>query len=158
MGKTLYSQNKALIKKYPFLQYRDASTGDPIPLKELNSTHLDNISSGWRNLTLKLCDDIMNHLKEIGKIDEYRVFEVKSKFGYGRWYDYGSDDYIDNLVRQWEHDTSVTCEFCGKPATWVSDGWIAPYCDECKAEVEQDSPGVTFSKGCFGVHFTKIDG
>lgn len=135
------NDNRELVARYPFLQYRQLCDDTPIPLDELDSTWLDEISTGWRELTVELCEGIMARLQETGGVDGYRVYEVKSKFGYGRWYDNSGDEVISGLVRDWETRTSTTCEQCGKPATHVLTGWITPVCDGCLAEIRAERPG-----------------
>lgn len=144
--KTTLRKNKELVAKYPFLQYRNVFDGELIPIEELNFTYLDDLPKAWRKITIDLCEKIKNHLVETNRLDEYRLIQVKSKFGYGHWYDCGADEFIEDLVHEWESLTSSTCEWCGKPAKWISCGWISPYCDECKAEALQDSPNMEFDE------------
>ncbi len=81
---------------------------------------------------------------------EYRIAQVKEKFGTLRFYTEGVPtgivgDLMDDAIRQAEQLSAKTCEICGKSSMrggdgWVYDqsvgtrvrgGWYKTVCDEC---------------------------
>lgn len=57
-----------------------------------------------------------------------------------RWYDNGcpSGSKIYDIIDKYEELSEKTCIECGKPAKWLSTGWISPFCDDCK------NPDITY--------------
>lgn len=83
-----------------------------------------------------LVRDVDNALKRdhIAPSD-YHIDDVKEKFGSLRWYDNGGE-HVDEVIRYYEELSEVVCVECGKPAEWISSGWIRPYCTECMGEMK----------------------
>ena len=131
-------RNKKLVEEYPFLQLRDPWTGDVYDDEDYSFTMLDDMPEGWRNaFGIKMCDEIKEELIRCKYLDEYRVVQVKEKFGALRWYDYGVPDgcRVPDIINTYEKISAYTCIRCGKPATKISNGWICPWCDDCAKEV-----------------------
>ena len=81
-----------------------------------------------------MCAEIKQALLEEGGeelLDQYRVDQIKEKYGFLRWYDSFSTRRIQDIVSRYEKLSARTCIQCGKPATKLSRGWIAPWCGEC---------------------------
>lgn len=107
-------------------------------------TELDAMPDGWRNaFGIQMCKDIKKQLiKEGGYklLFAYRIMQIKEKFGTLRWYDSYSTTGINGIIRKYEDISAHTCINCGKPATWISKGWISPYCDDCIGNTENAVP------------------
>ena len=128
--------NKDLIKKHPYLLPRHVWTDDPIEDYDYSFTLLDDMPEGWRKaFGEQMCDEITAVLKKYNFLNDYRVVQVKEKYGSLRWYDYGAPDgafeEINKIIHKYEVLSAKTCINCGKPATKISLGWISPYSDEC---------------------------
>jgi len=99
-------------------------------------TELDAMDKGWRKaFGVKMCEEIKQALlKSGGRKDlyKYRIMQIKEKWGGLRWYDAWSTHEIMKIISKYEGISYRTCIECGKPAKWVSKGWICPYCDDCK--------------------------
>lgn len=101
-------QDKYLIELYPWLY----------PYPNDNSTLLDALPSGWKDLILDLCAELKELLDKHDLTDKYRVAEAKEKWFMLRWYDYltdGSDmpqDVVD-LVMRYEEQSQYVCMLCG---------------------------------------------
>jgi hypothetical protein len=97
-------------------------------------TELDAMPDGWRKaFGIQMCKDIKQTLiKELGYkgLFNYRISQIKEKFGGLRWYDSGGTKTINDIIDKYEDLSYNTCIVCGKPATKVSQGWICPFCDE----------------------------
>ena len=98
-------------------------------------TELDAMPEGWRKVFgLEMCKEIRAALyKQDGlkAIFAYRIEQIKEKFGTLRWYDAHSTHEIQEIIRKYEELSAHTCINCGATATWISKGWISPYCDKC---------------------------
>ena len=45
---------------------------------------------------------------------------------------------IGDIINKYEDISYSTCITCGKPAKWISTGWISPFCDDCKNTMIKD--------------------
>ena len=137
-------RNKRLAKRWPFLVLRiDYWTGKLLPEDEIDYTHTwwDDIPKGWAKAFGKqMCDELLEILKEGDYVDQYRIVQIKEKFGGLRWYDNGvpvsiSDKY-DAWLATYEKLSFETCVLCGEPATEMTHGWIMPVCSTCFDKTE----------------------
>ena len=115
--------------KYPFL--------NPYPDRRFfpRYTYLDDMPIGWKKaFGLQLCKELKEALLRVSKdyLRNYRVVQVKEKFGRLNWYDSGSNVETNKILHKYEEISWHTCCKCGRPATVISQGWICPYCDDCK--------------------------
>lgn len=98
-------------------------------------TELDAMPTGWRKaFGIQMCKEIRRALLKNGGLKalfNYRIMQIKEKFGGLRWYDGYSNDEIFRIIDKYEDLSYKTCIDCGKPATKMSKGWISPYCDDC---------------------------
>ena len=128
-------RNKELIEKYPFLMPYNVWTGEPINDYFYEYIWLDDMPVGWRNaFGLQMCEEIKQALLEEGGeklLSEYRINQIKEKYGTLRWYDSWTTKKVQDIIHKYEALSARTCIQCGKPATRITTGWIAPYCDEC---------------------------
>ena len=97
--------------------------------------------SGWYRILDRL-DSELNYLDP-----EYKVLEVKEKFGILRFHFESSKSEIvaeimANCVRRAEYESSLTCEFCGngfgayfkerdESVSLRKMGWVKTLCDLC---------------------------
>lgn len=93
---------------------------------------------GWRAaFGEKMCEEIKQALLAEGgetALHEYRIADIKEKYGSLRWYGYFDSEAVDKIIRKYELISMNTCIVCGKEATRVTTGWISPYCDECSGD------------------------
>jgi hypothetical protein len=121
-------KNKALVEKYPFLLVRHRMTAEVHSDYDYSYTELDSMPTGWRKaFGLQMCDEIKKALGD--QLHDYRITDIKEKYGSLRWYDAGANESVYKVIAKYEKISSVTCIACGDPATKVTKGWISPYCD-----------------------------
>lgn len=94
-------------------------------------TYLDSIPEGWRKAFGKeLCNEIRSCLiKEKKLFTGMRITQIKEKYGtlrIGGFYSRG----ISEILNKYSELSEKTCIICGKPATYISQGYICPYCDD----------------------------
>lgn len=126
--------NRELCKKYPFLIPHNRWT-DKIPEDwNYEYTELDDMPDGWRiAFGEQFCADIQHELDKLKPetAADFRVLQIKEKFGQLRFYANWVTEGIDEVVRQYENLSERTCIRCGVPAIKITTGWISPFCDEC---------------------------
>lgn len=82
---------------------------------------------GWFDLEWRLCEDLE---KLVGP--NYKLVQVKEKFGTLRWYDEGNTNAGYERIEQAESESAKTCEVCGNPACLCAAGyWVKTLCDFC---------------------------
>lgn len=100
------------------------------------------IPPGWDEMVLDMVGEMNEALAEDG-IDpaDYHVLQVKEKFGELCYYDSGHGDAAEQILNKYENLSRCTCCMCGKPARYISLGWIEPWCEECKEMEEKKRDG-----------------
>ena len=88
------------------------------------------VGDGWYQLLDTLSAYIESHLKHTGAND-FKVNQVKEKFGGLRFYTNSPDPYINGLISMAEGISFHTCEICGKPGVCQGSGWIKTRCSSC---------------------------
>ena len=98
-------------------------------------TELDSMDKGWREaFGMNFCKDLRKALIKTGGyklLFRFRILQIKEKYGRLEVYCIGYNDEINKVISKYSKLSEKTCIRCGKPATWISKGWISPYCDDC---------------------------
>lgn len=122
--------NKELVERYPFLRVNPEYNYPESP-EELYSEKGLYLPEGWYELFLKCCEELREALIKINKLDEFRIDQLKEKYGLMRIYANISDPVVDKIINRYEIISQFTCCVCGKIATVETTGWVCPYCDDC---------------------------
>ena len=95
-------------------------------------TEWDAVEPGWNKAFGKqYLKDLKKQLKKDKMLYKWRITQIKEKHGIFMLYcNYGSPE-LYNIINKYKSLSWNTCIRCGKPATYTSKGWIAPYCEEC---------------------------
>ena len=148
---------KELKERYPFLIPRNRWSDDVCGRidgwseeEHDNWCELDDMPRGWRMaFGEQMCEEIYQALMNDPRpnaLEDYRIIQIKEKFGSLRFYDSHGNREIDRIIEKYEDISAKTCIRCGKPATKISTGWISPYCDDCAQALESEN----------GIHFVPI--
>jgi len=122
--------NKALCERYPFLIAH--SVWADKPKEDYDYIILDLMPSGWRRaFGIQMCEEIRKILIENDFLYDYRIDDIKEKYGELRWYDFGAPQEVYNITNKYRKLSRKICICCGQPATKISMGWISPWCDKC---------------------------
>lgn len=79
---------------------------------------------GWKDLVNEC------HRKLVEIAPDYRVFQIKEKFGGLRYYIDRSSDEICDIIREAESKSTQTCMDCGAPGSLRYKGyWMVTLCD-----------------------------
>lgn len=132
----LKERNKILCEKYPFLIPGKCVLGSDIEW-DCTYTELDAMPDGWRKaFGEQLCDELKTELEQAGVLNDYRILQIKEKYGELRWYDHGNTEDGRQILRKYAELSSRTCIGCGKPATRITTGYILPVCDDCCPHIQ----------------------
>jgi len=139
---TVEERNKALCDKYPWLYPRNVWTDEKVEDYDYSYTLLDQMPTGWRlAFGEQMCEELRKVLAKANYEKDYRVVQIKEKYGELRWYDNGAPvtifDEIQKIIGKYSNLSQKICICCGKPATRISLGWISPWCDECSPKNEK---------------------
>ena len=139
MIETSQKENKQLCEQYPFLLPRNRWT-DEIPKDfDYSYTELDAMPDGWRKaFGLQMCEELKQELIRINKMDEFRIAQIKEKFGELRFYTNWVTDEIEAIINKYTKLSRKTCINCGKPATVITTGWISPFCNDCVKDINDN--------------------
>jgi hypothetical protein len=135
----LFVTNKFIYCLYKILSWIDKEILDRILILP-DHTELDAMPDGWRKVFgLDICKEIKAELKKHkGALKKYRITQIKEKFGGLEWYDNGCTEKIFREIKPKYRALSRTiCIDCGKPAEYISKGWVSPYCSDC-AKVKEN--------------------
>ena len=126
--------NEELLTRYPWLVTRNRFTDQPY---YDGSTELDMMPTGWREaFGEQMCEEMDNEMLTWSKsnYDNFRIIQIKEKWGALRVYVNFSSEELDKILAKYTTTSRVTCLQCGRPAKWISKGWICPWCDDCAVE------------------------
>lgn len=95
--------------------------------------------SGWESLIRELSEKLENYnLKH--KKNPVIAQQVKEKYGVLRFYFYGGDNNINNLIDEAENKSAEICEMCGKEGKLCikNNYWYKTLCENCKIKLKYD--------------------
>ena len=97
------------------------------------------IPPGWRDLREAMIEE-MNVALAADGIDpkDYHVVQVKEKYGVLDFHGSHSGPATDAVIAKYARLAACTCCECGKPAEFISLGWIEPWCGLCKSIKERE--------------------
>lgn len=129
--------NKCNYILYKVLEWIDKNILDKIFILP-TYTEWDAVEPGWNKAFGKqYLKELKKQLKKDKMLYEWRITDIKEKFGTFRLYcNYGSKE-LYNIINKYEELSWQTCIKCGKTATYTSKGWISPYCENC---INKDTP------------------
>lgn len=122
--------NKKMIEAYPFLLPRNRWTDEVQPDYDYDYNEWEAIPLGWQiAFGWEFLNQLYGMLEQFNIIDQFRIEQIKEKFGELRFYCSGNEE-VWNLVNDYTARSARTCIECGKPARYISKGWICPFCEE----------------------------
>lgn len=154
-------KNKELVKRYPFLLPRNRWTGEVAEDYDYHYTELDGMPDGWRiAFGEQMCEEIREELLRVNYLNDYRISDIKEKFGSLCWYDFGATEKIHReIIPKYTSLSARTCLKCGKPATKISLGWISPWCDECADGLNSSFESIeSYFQTCEDCKYYDVDG
>jgi NAD-dependent SIR2 family protein deacetylase len=90
--------------------------------------------NGWYELLWNLSQNIDAYLTK-NKIKNFKVIQVKEKFGSLRFYTEPYIEELDSLITQAENQSVYICENCGAQGRQYNiNGWVTTICDYCMSK------------------------
>ena len=124
--------NKELCEKFPFLIPHNRFTDKVLEDWNYEYTELDAMPEGWRRtFGLQMCEELEEELERIGKQNEWRIMQIKEKFGFLHFYSNWYTKELNKIITKYEEKSKYICIHCGAPATKITTGWLSPWCDKC---------------------------
>ena len=98
----------------------------------LHGGHLTRVEvpPGWMDLVAEC------HRKLVRIYPEYKLSQVKEKFGTLRFYMTALTDEMRAAIQTAEEASAETCELCGASGVLQSQGWFKTLCDRHHEESE----------------------
>ena len=127
--------NQELIDKYPWLRVSNRWTGKFV--EDADWTELDDMPHGWRiAFGEEMCEELNQEIVTwpLSAQENFRITQIKEKYGHLCFYTNGESKRFREIVGKYTIKSKTTCIYCGKPAHWISRGWISPLCDDCAHE------------------------
>ena len=131
-----YIKNFFFCLKYPFWKSRNVWTGK---FCGYSSTFYDWLPDGWRKAFGK---ELSRDIKKAGKLSRKRLkkylswkhmlswHDIKSKYGTLRLSASATEE-IQDVLHRYEILSMGYCWKCGKPARYVTSGWVEYLCEDC---------------------------
>ena len=89
---------------------------------------------GWYDIVYDMCVE----MKKTKPHEDFRLTQVKEKFGTLRVYGNYMNDAAFAIEQKYEDISSRTCEHCGEPGRVEKiNGWYTALCPRCKKEREE---------------------
>lgn len=128
--------NKELCERYPFLIPRNRWTGEIVEDYDYSYTELDAMPDGWcKAFGERMCEEIREALIEADCLYDYRITQIKEKFGELRWYGSGAPRSVFNIITKYSYISRFICMYCGSIyGREFNDGWISTICENCAKE------------------------
>ena len=115
--------------KYPFYKSRNVWTDKFLGY---GSIWYDDIPDGWRQAFGKeLSKELRQALKKDGLLKTFRFHQIKEKWGELCLYNNGTGANSSKVITKYEKLSLCYCINCGKPARFVTLGWISYVCEDC---------------------------
>lgn len=137
-------RNYIRVKKYPFLE-PNAGWGISMEYHRegykycYEETWFDCVPSGWRKMCWDLCKELKQVIEE-DHLTDYKIHQVKEKWGQLCWYDEGGNKRTFDIVEKYEDLSARVCQICGRPAEYETKGWIGYYCLKCAKKFNDFNP------------------
>lgn len=136
----IISFNKKLIEEYPFLLPRNRFSDKTLEDFDFSYSEMDSMPHGWR---IAFGDDLLRELKaelvKFNYLDEYRIVQIKEKYGGLRWYDNGCPKSASDVIWKYEELSYEYCMSCGSKNIVAEAGWVGvgPLCQNCLDEMNE---------------------
>lgn len=127
--------NKKMVEEFPFLLPHNRWTDKVSEDYDYSYNELWALENGWaKAFGYELICELRDALIEANYLYDYRITQIKEKYGTLRWYDFGAPEKAFDIIRKYEKLSGEVCVRCGKPATHITSGWINYMCKDCVEE------------------------
>ncbi len=115
--------------KYPFWKIYNVWSGK---FGGYDWTMYDAIPIGWRKAFGKQFSiELKAALIKDNQLRSFRFTDIKEKYGTLRLHHSGAGKNTDYVLSRFEFLSRCYCIDCGKPARYITSGWVEFLCEEC---------------------------
>ena len=126
------SINKEMIEEFPFLLPRNRWTGKVSEDFDYSYNELFAMPDGWkRAFGYEMICEIKEVLEKHEFLYDYRITDIKEKYGGLRWYSMGAPEELHQVISKYEELSYNVCLICGKPVEYFTRGYIMYLCADC---------------------------
>ena len=139
-------KNKALCERYPFLIPRNVWSDEIIwnrPGEQKYAyTLADDFPPGWwKAFGRMLCEELREDLIACNYLNEFRVEQIKEKFGQLRMYfnNVPIESKASEIIDKYSYISENVCIKCGEVDVYMlnMNGWLSPYCFSCFEKIKR---------------------
>ena len=137
--------NKEIISLFPFMKPKSVWTGKELDNYDYTWTEFNSFPTGWRKafgyeMISEINSAILNAPEKVREELEksFLITQIKEKFGYLRFYVSCATQEIFDIIHKYETRSGKICVHCGKPAKYISTGWVCPWCEDCIKDINDD--------------------
>lgn len=129
----MHPKNFIFLSKYPFWKCYNVWTRK---FSGYQFTMYDWISNGWRKafgpaLTMDIAEALeKDNIPKRKWTENLQWQDIKQKYGTLRLYA-STTKKVQDVLYKYEIASMCYCENCGKPARYVTHGWISYLCEDC---------------------------
>ena len=132
-----FNNKKEVLEKYPWLTVRNRWSDEVV--EDITEFDIMEVPQAWKDSFIpNLIEELDQLLKKVNFVDEYRITQVKEKYGILHWYDNGFPEQhyseLEDIIERYREISEYTCVVCGKydpkEVRFCEDGWISAYCKE----------------------------
>lgn len=133
-------RRKILLIRFPFLKVRNVFSDEIVK----NASWDDAMPKGWKkSFAVKMYKEMKSLLKKANYLNEYRITDLKEKYGTLHLYDNGVPESIahdfQRLISKYEDISMFRCIHCGKVTKYYTTGWINYICKNCAKKFNSNS-------------------
>lgn len=131
LDKSNVELNKLMIEEFPFLLPKNRWTGLVDENYDYTYNEMESMCEGWLiAFGYEMLCELRDELVAKGCLYDYRISEIKEKYGSLRWYDFGNTEEGNRIIRKYSTLSTFVCQHCGKLATHMTSRWIGYFCNE----------------------------
>ena len=124
--------NRLMIESFPFLLPRNRWTGKVSEDFDYTYNEMSAMPDGWaREFGFEMLCELERALREDGILDDYRITDIKEKYGTLRWYDNCTSKRVMDIINKYCCMSIDVCLYCGRPTYYQTRGWISNVCKKC---------------------------
>lgn len=128
--------NKKMVDIFPFLLPHNRWTDEVSEDYDYSYNELDAMPDAWaKAFGYEMLCEIKDELVKSNYLYDYRITQIKEKYGTLRWYDFGGSEELFKIISKYCNLSAKICIRCGAPATHYTRGWISYICEKCSNKV-----------------------
>ena len=131
--------NKRMIEYFPFLLPRNRWTGLVSDTYDFSYNEMINMPHGWAvAFGYEMLCELRQELLSANFLDDYRISDIKEKYGTLRWYDFGNTEKGHQIINKYCTISAHVCIMCGQPATHMTRDWVSYFCAKCGKKLDAE--------------------